>query len=489
MAMPIAWTIAGSDSSGGAGVQADLKVFQQLAVHGCSVVTAVTAQHPAAVTAIQYISVENITAQMMAMRDYLPPKAIKIGMLGHEHMIDTIVTFLRSCQSKIVFDPVMVASSGQSLFKQHQKKYLDQLNKLFPYVDLLTPNLLELSAFLNRPITSYADIEEAAHFFIERGVKSILIKGGHFQHDKMSQDYWSNGSESFWLASSRYPEKNYHGTGCIYSSAITASLALGYDLKSAIVIAKMYINRGIRLAQPIDQNTAYLMHANWPENEIDLPIVSQTPVTNVPIVFPSCGKKPLGLYPIVNEYEWLKKLLPTGISTIQLRIKNKTGNALAMEIQKSIQLAMQYSARLFINDHWELAIQYGGYGVHLGQTDLNEMNVSHIKQAGLRLGISTHCYYEVARAHGIRPSYLACGPIFHTNSKPMSFFPQGIAQLQRWRRTLSTYPLVAIGGINESNMAAVWKTGVDGIAMISAITSHKLSLLENIHSITTMQTK
>jgi rhodanese-related sulfurtransferase len=123
----------------------------------------------------------------------------------------------------------------------------------------------------------------------------------------------------------------------------------------------------------------------------------------------------------------------------------------------------------------------GAYGVHLGQEDLNDADVHKIHAAGLRLGISTHCYYEVARAHAYHPSYIAIGPVFKTDSKIMSFPPQGLDRLHYWRRLLPNYPLVAIGGINEMNMQDVLATGVDGVAMISAITKAKdVSWIENL---------
>ncbi|OGT44221.1 MAG: phosphomethylpyrimidine kinase [Gammaproteobacteria bacterium RIFCSPHIGHO2_12_FULL_37_34] len=466
---PIAWTIAGSDSSGGAGIQADLKVFQQLGVHGCSVITALTAQQPKHISDIHYVSSKHVAAQLQAMQDCLPPVAVKIGMLGDETIFNAIVQFLQRYQGKLVLDPVMIASSGQALFKHNQEKYLKQFDQLFPYVDLFTPNVMEACALLNRSIQSYDDIQEAADLFIQKGVQTVLIKGGHVAQDVWSQDYWTNGKESCWVASSRYPDKNYRGTGCIFSAAITACLALGYELKDAIVIAKMYINRGIRLAQSVDAHTAYVMHAPWPEDEIDLPMISHIPLAKQALTFPSCGTSPIGLYPIIDTYAWIESLAQKNITTVQLRIKHKTGNELEEEIKKSIQQAAHYNIRLFINDYWELAIAYGAYGVHLGQGDIHQTNIHCLRQAGLRLGISTHCYYEVARAHAISPSYLACGPIFHTTSKTMLFPPQGIAQLQRWCRTLNNYRLVAIGGINENNIAEVWQAGVDGIAMISAI--------------------
>jgi hydroxymethylpyrimidine kinase/phosphomethylpyrimidine kinase/thiamine-phosphate diphosphorylase len=183
--------------------------------------------------------------------------------------------------------------------------------------------------------------------------------------------------------------------------------------------------------------------------------------------FLNCGPTPLGLYPIVDSVLWLKRLLPLGITTIQLRIKNNPN--VEHEIQQSVLLAQQYNTRLFINDYWELAIQHGAYGVHLGQEDLNDADLERIQHAGLRLGVSTHCQEEVTRAETIEPSYIAIGPVFHTTSKMMPFAPQGIEQLKHWQRVLD-YPLVAIGGISQKNIDDVLKTNVDGIALISAIT-------------------
>lgn len=185
--------------------------------------------------------------------------------------------------------------------------------------------------------------------------------------------------------------------------------------------------------------------------------------------FPDCGLEPLGLYPIVDSVAWAQQLLPLGITTIQLRIKNKNEAELAAAIQQSVVLAQQFQARLFVNDYWQLAIQHGAYGVHLGQEDLDQADIKAIYQAGLRLGISTHSVAEVARACELQPSYIAFGPIYPTTSKPMAFGPQGVEQLRDWRKILN-YPLVAIGGINKERLPDVLATGVDGVALISAIT-------------------
>lgn len=466
----IVWTIAGSDCSAGAGLQADLQTFKNFGVYGCSIVTAVTAQNASHISHIQYITKDHIQAQITALNDEMPTNVIKIGMLGQSAAIDCLTEFFKHYSGKIILDPVLVSTSGTILIAENFKEYSTALLKMLTYIDLFTPNIQEAEALLNISISSYDDIVKAAQQFLALGVKSIVIKGGHFSQDKMSQDYWTNGKEAFWLANYRYPEKNYRGTGCIFASAIAANLALGYEMRDALVIAKMYVNRGIRLASNINTHAAFLLHENWYEEEIDLPYLSQQPFYETFPEFVKCGGEPLGLYPIVDHSDWLKLLLPLGVSTIQLRLKNKTHTELESEILKSVQLAKQYKARLFINDYWELAIKYGAYGVHLGQEDLQRANLPTIHQAGLRLGISTHCYYEVASAHAFHPSYIACGPIYPTMSKKMGFAPQGLSNLKRWRRTLKNYQIVGIGGIDTNNISDVAATGVDGIALISAIT-------------------
>lgn len=469
MKLPIAWTIAGSDSGGGAGIQTDLHAFQRLGVHGCSVVTAVTAQNSLSVEAVHYVPVNGIISQIKALAQDLPAKAIKIGMLGCSDSVNAIQKHSRYFFGKIVLDPVLISTSGNKLFKQELKDYVSSLIKFFPSVDLLTPNRIEAEIISKKKINSYDDVETVARDILSLGVKSVLIKGGHFDNDEYSQDYWTNGVDSFWLSTKRNVSISYHGSGCTLSAAITACLAKGYDIKDAIVIGKMYVTQGMRLAHHSGAGSKTLAHIGWPEQEVDLPYLLSHPLHHDLKSFPSCGATPLGLYPIVDQVMWLEKLLSLGVTTIQLRMKDKIGIELENAIQQSVAIAKQFQARLFINDYWELAIRYGAYGVHLGQDDIQHADIEAIHKAGLRLGMSTHCYYEVARAHAIKPSYIACGPVYSTTSKEMPFLPQGISQLKRWRRTLN-YPLVAIGGINQERLPQVLSTNVEGIAMISAIT-------------------
>ncbi len=178
----------------------------------------------------------------------------------------------------------------------------------------------------------------------------------------------------------------------------------------------------------------------------------------------------LGLYPVVDSVEWITRLLDAGVRTVQLRIKDKTDAEVEIDIAAAIALGQRYHARLFINDYWRLAIKHQAYGVHLGQEDLQTADLDAIRNAGLRLGVSTHDDMEIDVALAVRPSYIALGHVFPTQTKQMPSAPQGLAQLAAHVKRLGDYPTVAIGGISLERAPAVLETGVGSIAVVSAIT-------------------
>ncbi|RKO81790.1 thiamine phosphate synthase [Pectobacterium parmentieri] len=179
----------------------------------------------------------------------------------------------------------------------------------------------------------------------------------------------------------------------------------------------------------------------------------------------------LGLYPVVDSVEWVERLLGVGVKTIQLRIKDRSDEQAEADVIQAIALGRRYQAQLFINDYWKLAVKHQAYGVHLGQEDLDTADLAAIKQAGLRLGVSTHDDRELARAVAINPSYIALGHIFPTQTKDMPSAPQGLAELTRHIADLQgRFPTVAIGGISVDKVPAVLETGVGSIAVVSAIT-------------------
>lgn len=189
----------------------------------------------------------------------------------------------------------------------------------------------------------------------------------------------------------------------------------------------------------------------------------------MPVPFPAVPRR-LGLYPVVDSVEWITRLLEAGVRTLQLRIKDRRDEEVEADVLAAIKLGQQFNARLFINDYWRLAIKHGAYGVHLGQEDLDVANLDAIREAGLRLGLSTHDNMEMDRALAARPSYIALGHVFPTSTKQMPSSPQGLAQLAAHIKTLGDYPTVAIGGISIDRVPAVLATGVGSVAVVSAIT-------------------
>jgi thiamine-phosphate pyrophosphorylase len=182
---------------------------------------------------------------------------------------------------------------------------------------------------------------------------------------------------------------------------------------------------------------------------------------------------PIGFYPVVPNAAWVERLLGWGVRTIQLRIKaaDNTAADIEREVAAAIKASRGYpQAQLFINDHWELALAGGAYGVHLGQEDLDTADIEALRRAGLRLGLSTHTPAELARAHAVQPSYLAIGPIYPTTLKVMPYEPVGLERLKLWAKQAAPYPVVAIGGISLALLPGVMACGVDGAAVVSAVT-------------------
>ena len=246
MPTSIALTIAGSDSGGGAGIQADLKTFSALGVYGASVITAVTAQNTRAVTAVEAVSPTLIRAQIEAVFADLPPQAVKTGMLGDSQTICTVADSLAAVALPYpVIDPVMVAKSGDKLLADAAIATLRE--RLIPLATLITPNLPEAGELLGRPVTTRDDMPQAAADLLALGCHAVLLKGGHLAGNA-SDDLLLTTGGATWLSAARHPGKNTHGTGCTLSAAITAGLARGLALVDAVHAAKDYIGAAIAAA-------------------------------------------------------------------------------------------------------------------------------------------------------------------------------------------------------------------------------------------------
>ncbi len=470
---PIVWTIAASDSGSGAGVQADIKTFFDLGVYGCTAITGLTAQNTQGVHQLECVSDEIFEHQLAALREDLPPVAIKIGVLLSVNQVRIVSKIINDVIHElknvfVIFDPVLAPTAGINFTSEATRS---AFNELYPLIDLRTPNIPEAEALSGLTISNNNARQAAAHYFMDKGVSSVLIKGGHGGVE-YCQDMLVADLHTFWLSQKKQDTMHSHGTGCVLSSAIAAFVAQGKAVCDAVVLANAYINKGIRLATTFDehqQKRGAVNQTGWPNDLADFPQVSLCPESIDVAAFSVCDTQRLGLYPVVDSVDWLSKLLAIGVKTIQLRVKNIPDAELEKMIEQAIALGKQYDARLFINDYWQLAIKYNAYGVHLGQEDMVDADVGAMRAAGLRLGISTHSEYEFAYAATFKPSYLAIGAVCPTDTKDV--VEVGLENLYRWVNTLNGhYPLVAIGGIHMSNIDSVLQSGVGSIAVVSAIT-------------------
>lgn len=233
-------TIAGSDSGGGAGIQADLKTFAALGCYGMTAITALTAQNTVGVQGIHAVPPAFLRSQLQSVVEDIGVDAVKIGMLHEPGVVEVVAWAIQHYQlQRVVLDPVMVATSGDRLIADATVRVL--VDQLFPLATVITPNLDEASLLLGRPIAAVSDLSGAAQALLSQGARAVLLKGGHLPGDQVVDVLARPGHVDVVLASSRMASRNTHGTGCTLSSAIAAHLALGEPLERAVRAAREYI--------------------------------------------------------------------------------------------------------------------------------------------------------------------------------------------------------------------------------------------------------
>ena len=266
---PIALTIAGSDSGGGAGLQADLKTFHQFGVYGTSVVTAVTAQNTRAVTAIHPVPPEVVTRQMAAIAEDLPPAATKTGMLATAELVNAVARGIeRHGFGNYVLDPVMMSTSGTRLLAADAQRAV--VARLFPLCAVVTPNLEEAAVLTGRPITDPDEMEVAAHSLMKLGAAAALVTGGHLAGPTVV-DVLATGSGTRRFQHRRIVTSSTHGTGCTLSAAIAAGLALRKELEKAIEVALDYVHLAIETAPGLGGGNGPLNHFTSPGSHSRIP--------------------------------------------------------------------------------------------------------------------------------------------------------------------------------------------------------------------------
>ena len=513
---PIIWTISGSDCSGGAGIAADIKTGHGLGVEVCHLITANTVQNSQQLMSVNPVAVDILQQQVAVLISDKPPAVIKIGLLATLAQVQWLKSTLTQLKQQlpkliVVYDPVGQASVGGSF----NAFSLNDLTPLLQQIDVITPNLMEAKSLVATALPTQNSAELLAKSIYQNfAINSIIIKGGHSDDSKQCFDFCyhqlnqlndekqdnqdkNHQAISYQLSSKRLASNYSHGGGCSFATALASFLALGYLVRDAFTLAKAFINQGLTATQQVSTAQQHKYYGAFEQLAWPHSVAGST--NNFPHVIDEVNQKnqnlsafkslnlsadKLGLYPVIDSLYWLQRLLPLGLNIIQLRVKNAPLAELEQTIKEAIELAKDYNCRLFINDHWQLAIKHGAYGVHIGQEDLADADLAKIQQAGLRLGISTHGCYEFLLAQQLQPSYLAVGAIFPTKTKDMTGQIQGIENLRQLlalrskirTRQLSdhnddTYiPVVAIGGINLKKASLVLETGVDSIAVVTAIT-------------------
>ena len=497
---PIVWSIAGTDSGGGAGLAADLRVADAFGVHLCPVVAAVTAQNSVGVARIEPVSAELLDAQLATLARDMPPRAVKTGLLGSVAAVETVARWIDRLRAQppagegtdgrvvaLVIDPVLGASTGARFADAAVLQAYRDL--LLPRATLITPNRAEAAALLGAASPSVQAVPAMARALRVGvgadglGADAVCITGGDSPDaDGMAIDWIETAHAQGWLALPRIATGNRHGTGCTFAGGAAAALALGFVAADALVLAKMATAAALRHGYAAGAG-AGPVHARpgFACDPQDLPRMSFgeaprfAPIEAVPSGTPT---EDFGLYGIVSALEPLQGALAAGIRTLQLRVKAppqadaRWQEDLRRLAAAAIAACRDAGATLFLNDHWRLAMALGADGVHLGQEDLLAMGESdreELARSGIALGVSSHSLWELARARSLAPRYIACGPVWPTTTKDMPWRPQGPANLAWWC-AMAGRPVTAIGGIlDPEDVFEAARCGAAGVCVVRAL--------------------
>jgi hydroxymethylpyrimidine kinase/phosphomethylpyrimidine kinase/thiamine-phosphate diphosphorylase len=432
-------SIAGSDPSGGAGIQADLQTFAKLGVNGAAVITALTVQDRSAVTASNIVSPELVTSQIDAAFKDGNVDAVKTGMLGNASVVRaTIDSLMRHGARNVVVDPVSRASSGATLLDEDGLSLLRR--ELLPNATLVTPNTTEAGLLLKQPAPKTLDeMRDAARKLCELGVRWAVVTGGHAEISHDAVDVLSNGEETFELRVPRSAGNGNHGSGCRYSAAVAAALARGADVPSACADAQRFVAEAIREASGVTPKLGrlYLVATPWAT---------------------------------MNGFEFLARIraaIEGGVDIVQLRSKELDGGAYVKLAERVSAIAGQAGIPFIVNDRVDVALAVGADGVHLGQKDLAP-DLARRVLPGKIVGRSSHEAAHANKAIEERADYFAVGPVWETPTKP-GRKAAGVKYVREVVALAPEIPWYAIGGINADNIREVIEAGAKRIAVVRAI--------------------
>jgi hydroxymethylpyrimidine kinase/phosphomethylpyrimidine kinase/thiamine-phosphate diphosphorylase len=432
-------SVAGSDPGGGAGSQADLRMFAKAGVHGGAVITALTVQTETSVSAVNLVSPDVVASQIDAVFSSMDVDAVKTGMLGNAAIVRAIAgAFSRHGARNVVVDPVLMSSSGTELL---DAAGLDALRTdLLPIATIVTPNAREAGALLRGPApTTIESMHDAARRIVGLGTRWAVVTGGHVESGAERVDVLSDGRDTHELRVPRVAGKGIHGSGCRYSAALAAALARGADVPSACAAAQRFVAGEIR------------------ESIGMLPPLGRLYLVATP-------------RPHMNDAEFLARLraaVEGGVDVLQLRCKDLEGASYARLAERAGAIAAAAGIPFIINDRVDVALAVNADGVHLGQHDLPVEFARGVLPRAL-IGRSSHAAADVTRAMQERADYFAVGPVWETPTKP----GRKAAGLQYVREIAAlnvSIPWYAIGGIDSGNVHEVIDAGATRIAVVRAI--------------------
>jgi len=480
---PVLWSVAGTDSGGGAGLSADTRAAAAMGVHLCPVVAAVTAQHSLGVDAVFPLPAQQVRAQLGALRQDLPARVVKTGLLASAATVDALLAQLGD--ALLVVDPVLGATAGGAAFCDDALLGAYR-HQLLPRAALITPNRREAERLLG-VATGQVPVPELAAMLRGMGARAVCITGGDdgAQVDGLAMDWLDSPLATGWIALPRLSGRDgatppHHGSGCTFATAAAAALARGFAVPDAVILAKMLTwcalrdghaaGAGAGPSRPdrrfIDDPRAMPVMGFDDETTPDRDTLTRWRE----VLWPSARRAApfaTGLYAITDRAERVAPMALSGhFPHVQLRIKrgpSTDDDGLRAAIREAVRDMAGRSATLWINDHWRLALDEGARALHLGQEDwagmtaqdreeLQQRRVRH----GVRLGLSSHSLWELCRARGTAPDYVACGPLWPTTTKDMPWLPQGLAQLRWWAR-MAGAPVVGIGGVLSDRQ---WRAGL-----------------------------
>jgi hydroxymethylpyrimidine kinase / phosphomethylpyrimidine kinase / thiamine-phosphate diphosphorylase len=437
----IVWSIAGQ-GSGDAGLQ-ELHAFEAFGVQGR---TAAPADLP-------------------ALAQEPPPAAVKTQLAVSAPDLLALARVLDELRRRqpvpLVVGPVR-GGATDAPFADEQWLHVVR-HEVLPRTTLLTLNRAEAATLLGvPPLRSDREVELAARALREAGCAAVVIDCDD-ERGSNSMNFLCAPQAEGWLRLARMALAQHHGAGRVFATSAAAAMALGFVEAEAAVLATMALVDARRQDGPLNPLEGFALRTN------NLPGLVTNEAAQA-FRFAALQEPHMGLYAVVDSAAWVRRVLAAGVRTVQLRIKDPNHPSLREEVQDAVLASRTAGAQLFVNDHSQLAIEAGAYGVHLGQEDLAAADLDALARAGLRLGVSTHSYWEVARAITLRPSYIACGPIHPTAAKPMPWLPQGNGNLAYWCRVLPL-PVVAIAGMDAQRAGEAAACGAAGVAVISAITA------------------